>query len=173
MPEWANARLITHHLTMVSLALATMAASSSSVISMARLNWVVSVVLKVAGRPWIVYVRSGVLRGHCSLPVLQAGSLSCSQPPVPVVARTGDWLPYTFQTTTLRRLFNAPPLVPNYLSPMSAAQARRSDLIQARPLMRWLMLPPGIPPVARNTLAVAMTVTHVGHSDVALPRQPR
>jgi hypothetical protein len=28
-----------------------MAASSSSVISMARLNWVVSVVLKVAGRP--------------------------------------------------------------------------------------------------------------------------
>ena len=47
------------------------------------------------------------------------------------------------------------------------------DLIKARPLMRWLMLPPGIPPVARNTLAVAMTVTHVGHSDVALPRQPR
>ena len=39
------------HLITVSLALATMAASSSSVMSMARLNWVVSVVLKVAGRP--------------------------------------------------------------------------------------------------------------------------
>ena len=38
------------HFTTVSLALATMAASSSSVMSMARLNWVVSVVLKVAGR---------------------------------------------------------------------------------------------------------------------------
>ena len=32
---------------MVSLALVTMAANSSSVISMARLNWVVSVVLNV------------------------------------------------------------------------------------------------------------------------------
>src|SRR6478672_6315052 len=41
---------VTDHLITVSLALATMAASSSSVISMARLNWVVSVVLKVAGR---------------------------------------------------------------------------------------------------------------------------
>jgi hypothetical protein len=38
------------HFTSVSLALATMAASSSSVMSMARLSWVLSVVLKVAGR---------------------------------------------------------------------------------------------------------------------------
>jgi hypothetical protein len=42
---------VTDHLITVSLALATMAASSSSVISMARLNWVVSPVLIVAGRP--------------------------------------------------------------------------------------------------------------------------
>jgi len=40
---------VTDHLITVSLALATMAASSSSVISMARFNWVVSVVLKVGG----------------------------------------------------------------------------------------------------------------------------
>ena len=48
------ANLLTYlsgYLITVSLALATMAASSSSVISMARLNWVVSVVLRVAGRP--------------------------------------------------------------------------------------------------------------------------
>jgi hypothetical protein len=47
MVAWANSGLIAHRLTTVSLALATMAASSSSVMSMARLNWVVSVVLKV------------------------------------------------------------------------------------------------------------------------------
>ena len=42
---------VTDHLITVSLALATMAASSSSVISMARLSCVVSCVLKVGALP--------------------------------------------------------------------------------------------------------------------------
>ena len=43
--------LIAHHLTMVSLALATMAASSSSVMSIARLKAWVSEVLNVGALP--------------------------------------------------------------------------------------------------------------------------